>query len=753
MNVTINQAATAYGRVTGMTFFGMYNAYDGGTYRYGLYADDLDYGDSGNAGLEIVGGSYVMGLRNVNHDITKDGFYSNYLNDDYTEIVVNYIDPSPIGETGYRWIVGFEAINYEFTLNASKYSSLGTYELQLIDFAEGNTIFNVIGLDTSGLNSDIQLVDSNNVPRVARTEADANSIFGLSMKAETQEWTGYGTTKMLGNDTITGDREYITDSRQLAPSLMFYLYHAKNINCEGNLGTAVLTLRADVPTSAIDYDITFVTVTINIVARKYDDADSYDASITYDKRYDMPSATLVNITNQSQFSAYYSLIAWNDNFNDVYGINNRNYHTLVTNNPLPVNTMITMLDYGARSDRPEYYYFRVTQSVYNDSVQQLTQYNEVTYPLHNFIKMDSTSTNNKYDDSVANHLYYDDDAGLVDEEFVFIFDFKETTTTGDHLDNTMLFELRNHEDRTVFNVLGIREGLMFYNTYESSNVILNQTFTGVDEYLYYNIADEFNYSTRIQYDQTDNRQSVIDTNYESSSMGLNVAIYDHEDVQVSSSMLIGTSITIDNHEYFADGDGVFRIKLAKKVSNLDKTPSLMVNKDLPPGQYRIRYTLFASDDGLHNSVFENSVYRDFTVHVVSASNSIVVDCDDHFKIVDGDTGLNMNNTAINTYRVKYNAQLNNPNFRVEVFKRNTNVATTTAYTSVPFSSLFSNNLSVVPGRNEVYINMGQDTDKNFSFNLRQQLTSGTYRIVFKLYDNDQLIDEEAKYVIVSKKTE
>ena len=82
LNVTINQAATAYGRVTGMTFFGMYNAYDGGTYRYGLYADDLDYGDSGNAGLEIVGGSYVMGLRNVNHDITKDGFYSNYLNDD-----------------------------------------------------------------------------------------------------------------------------------------------------------------------------------------------------------------------------------------------------------------------------------------------------------------------------------------------------------------------------------------------------------------------------------------------------------------------------------------------------------------------------------------------------------------------------------------------------------------------------------------------------------------------------------------------
>ena len=74
--------------------------------------------------MEIVGGSYVIGLRNVNHDITKDGFYSNYLNDDYTEIVVDYIDPSPIGETGYRWIVGFEALNYTVPLTISKYSSL-----------------------------------------------------------------------------------------------------------------------------------------------------------------------------------------------------------------------------------------------------------------------------------------------------------------------------------------------------------------------------------------------------------------------------------------------------------------------------------------------------------------------------------------------------------------------------------------------------------------------------------------------------
>lgn len=754
LNVTINQAATAYGRVTGMTFFGMYTGYDNGTYRYGLYDDDLDYGDVGNAGLEIVGGSYVIGLHNVDHDITKDGFYSNYLNDDYTEVTVAYIDPSPIGETGYRWIIGFEAINYEFTLTASKYSSLGTYELQLIDFADGNTNFSAIGFDSSGLNPDIQLVDSTNVPRVGRTVAQANNILGLSMKAETQEWTGYGTTKLLSRNggDLTGDRDYKTDSRKLPPSLMFYLYHAKNINSEGRLGTVVLTLRADIPKNAIEYDIKFITVTINLVARKYDDADSYDASITYDKRYDMPSSTLVNITNQSQFSTYYSLIAWSNSFSSVYGNNNQNYHVLTTNSPLPVNTMITMLDYGANENRPDYYYFIVTQAVYNDSLQQLSQYNEIVYPLHNFIKMDSTSSNNTYNDAVANHAYYDEDAGLVDEEFMFIFDFKETTTTGEHLENTMLFELRNHEDRTVYNVLGIRESLMVYNTYDSSNIVLNQTFTNNDSYLYYNIPDEFNYATRIQYNQTENRQSVIDTNYESSSMGINVSFFDRDGVPVSSSMLIGTSIEIDNHEYFADGDGIFRIKLANKVSNLDKLPKLTVTKDLPAGEYTIRYTLFASDDGLHNSIYENSVTQDFTVHVVSADNSIVVDCDDEYKIVDGETGLNMKNNTTNVYHVKYLASLNNPNFRVELFKRNIDDASTIGFTSIPFRILFSNAFPRAAG-NEVYLDMNGLTERNFDFNFQTELTSGTYRIVFKLYDNDQLIDTETKYVIVKKNTE
>ena len=756
LNVTTNPAGTAYGKVTGMTFFGMYTPYDNGTYRFGLYDPSVDYGDSGNASMEIIGGSYVKGLHHNNHDITLDGFYSNFLDDNMTEVSTAYIDPSTLGERGYRWIIGFEAFSYEVNLLATKYSSLGTAELQLDDFAAGNTIFTVLGADTSGLNPDITLVDSDNVPRVARTPAIANGTLGLSMKAETQEWTGRGTTKFMSasGGTFTGNEEYTTDSRPLVPSLMFYLYHAKNIDCEGKLGTLVITLRADIPKNQIDYDIKFITITVTITAMKITDSDSYDASISYDKRYEMPSSTSVNITNQSQFSTYYSLISWNDDFNKVYGNNNDYFHVLVTNYALPVNTMITMLDFCGNPDRPEYYYYRITQQDYNDSVQQLSQYNEITYRLSKFIKMDSTSTNNKYSDPVMNHVYYDDEAGLVDEEFMFIFDFKETNATGEHLDNYMLFELRTPEDRTVYNVLGIREPLMYFNLYNTSNVVLEQTVTDNEEYLYYNIADEFTYSTEIKYNETDNRESVIDTNYESSKMGLNVSILDRNGDPVSSSLLVGTSIIFDRKQYFADSDGVYRIKLADKVSNLIKNASLTVSSDLPPEDYTIRYTLFASDDGLHNSSYENSVSTDYLVHVVNNDNSITVECNDLFKVVDGETSLNMNNTQVNQYTVSYDATLNNPNFRVEVYKRDISDIDGTSYTSVDFNTLFSNRFSKVYGHgNEVYINMDSSTEKTFDFNLADNLTSGTYRLSFKLYDSDQLIDEDIKYVIVKKNSD
>ena len=758
LNVTTNEAATEYGEISGMTFFGMYQKYGNGSFSYGLYDDGVDYGDPGDAGDIIIGGSYVLGLHKVNHDITVDGFYSNFINDEYTEISTQYINPTPPDSNYYMWTIGISAINYSFTMTASKYSSLGTYELSMREFSKGDTIFEVIGFNSEGLTPGVGLIDSNNVPKVADSEEDANSLLGLSMKSETSEWTSYGTTKFLSENggNYTGNKSYKTDSQALAPSMMFYLYHAKNISLNQDLGTVVITMQALTPKNEIEYDVQLITITIDLTAKNYDDGNAYDASITYDKKYEMPAATTVHITNQSQFTAYYDLYA-EDTFENIYGRKNDNHHALVTDYALPVGTQITMLDYSSQDGIPEYYYYTITIEDYNRALQQLATDNEVTYRIDKFIKMGSTDPNNTYDEKSANERYYDEKKNRTIEEFLFIFDFKETTTTGNNLNKYMRFELRNSEDRTVVTVLGIRQNYMYFNMYDSSNMVLKQTVNFDNTNIYPNSARHINYETAVTYDQTANRESIINTNYESTSMGLNVILFDNSGNQVSSSMLTGTSIRMDGVEYFADSEGVFRIKLAGKVSNLRKDIYFLTNETLPAGKYKMRFSLFASSDGLHNSGGLQETNQDIDVTIVPSGNAIKTISKDEYKVVDGTKRVNELGTSEEKIQVNVSENLESPNLRVSIYKRNIDNKETTAYTEVDFNQLFNVGLAL-PSSNgltagtayERLISMNVTSQNNITWPYTENMISGTYRIVLKLYDKNQLIDEDIEYIIVKK---
>ena len=758
LNVTTNQAATAYGKVTGMTFFGMYNTYSSGSYAYGMYGSNFDYGSEADMGDAIIGGSYVLGLHALEHDITVDGFYTNVLNEEETEIITEYIDPTPKDTNFYRWVVGMNAINYSVNLTSTKYSSLGTFTLSLLDFSKGNTIFNVVGFNSEGLGAGVNLVNPVDVPRLADTPEEANKIIGLAMKSETREWTSYGTTQFLSenNGTVVGTKEYLTDSQPVAPSLMFYLYHAKNVLISQSLGTVIITLQALEPISPIEYEVKYITVTVEMEAKNYDDGNSYDAAITYDKKYDLPSITDVKITNKSQFTAYYSLFAFGESFEKFYGLNNSNSHVLVSNFALPVGTQITMIDYGYDYENPKYYYYNITQDIYNASVSQLENENEVTYRLTDFIKMGSTSTNNTYDDQDANTKYYDTDRNCAMEEFIFIFDFKDTTFTGVYLNNSIVIELRNNENRGLITVLGIRQPIMQYSLYDESNSVLIQNIEELGDYLYNGISEDFTLSTNVDYDQTENREPIIDTNYEANCMGLNVSLFDSQGIQISSSMLQGTVIKVENKSNFVDGDGIFRIKLAGKVSNLIRNMSILIDEGVPPGIYTIKFTLFASPDGLHNSSVNKYVEYVKTVTVVDDDNALIVTTDDTSKLVDGETGLNMAGTVYNEYAIVNKSVLLNPNIRVDLYKRSTENADTFSYIEVPFETVFadgiaSSNNRLYPHEKKITANINGTT--RYTFSLKNNLTSGTYKLVFRLYDNNQVVDEEVQYLIVSKKIE
>ena len=655
LNVASDPDANDYGEVTGMTFFGVYRNSSGNINETGIYNNSkYTYGSAATSADLVVASSYILGRHHTDHDITKDGFYTNYLDEDtnFREIRTAYIEPTPANTDYYRWQIGTKSIEYEFDMTASKYLSMGTATLSLIDFPNGDTTFTVLDFDDSDFDPNLTLVGESEVPKFARVGSDEAKKFGLNMKSESTEWTAFNKTSFVSadNGSFTGDSVYLTSSDAGAPNLQFYLYHAKNIEMQGDLGTVVITMESQAPKNGYEVELKLVTIKINITAINHSDGNHYDASITYGKKYSMPVTTDVNITPKSQFTEYYSLIV-NDELKNIYGNNHNYYRTLVSNYALPVGTTITLIDVS--KDTPSYYYYEVNATNYQQKVNQLATENEISYLLSDFLAMDTTTSSNKYNDTQKNLEYYDDDMGMAYEEFLFIFDFKEANITTAQLNNEMLFELRTDEDRTSVTVLDKRleDDDMVFNIHNTTNLVLSQVVNTNNTNYYYDSPNTTVYTTQVSYSTSGSNQKVIDTNYEASSMGVNIQLFNSQGTSVSSSMLSGTKITINNNDYYVDSDGIFRIKLADKVTRVTRNMLITVDSLLPAGEYTMKYSIIASSDGLHASDLNVPTFTQ-TIHVISSDNYITVDHNDKTKIFYSETGLNEDGNKINTYQVK-----------------------------------------------------------------------------------------------------
>ena len=464
----------------------------------------------------------------------------------------------------------------------------------------------------------------------------------------------------------------------------------------------------------------------------------------------MPVTTAVNITPKSQFTEYYSLIV-NDEMKNIYGINHNYYRTLVSNYVLPVGTTITLIDLS--KDTPRYFYYEVNATNYQQKVQQLAQDNEVSYRVSDFLAMDTTTSTNKYNDTAMNVEYYDNDMGMAYEEFLFIFDFKYANISTAQVDNEMLFELRTNDDRTSITVLDKRleDRDMVFNIYTTTNLVLSQLVSTANTNFYYDSANTTTYTTQVSYSTSGSNQKVIDTNYEASSMGVNIQLFNSQGTSVSSSMLSGAKITINDVDYYVDSDGVFRIKLADKVTRITRNLLITFDSLLPAGTYTMKFSIIASSDGLHASDLNVPTFTQ-TINVISADNSITVSHDDKTKIFYSETGVNEDGNRINTYQVKYNSTLTNGNMRLSIYRRNTNSYNTTTYTEIEASKLFDNYLvgtgsTVYPY--EVSLPFGV-SPYSIPLTVNANAKSGTYKLVFKLCDNDQVVDTDEAYLIVKK---
>ena len=767
LNVATNEKATTYGDVYGMSFLGLFSNKTNPSTSTGIYQYTNQNGDTiENEGTFILN-SYVKARHMDNHDIEADGFYTNTKykeneedNNEVGTIKVDYIDTTPPDDLYYIWTVGeAKAVTpIDMDLTASKYATLGTYELLLQGFSVPNTKFVMYGF-SSGLKNGISLVDPSTIEAIEPDSTKANSNFGLSMKTGNTGWSVNGTTTFLaenGASRYTGRNEYDKDNSTYTPTLNFCFYHSQNLTVQQQLGELNIMLQVLTPIDDLNDDISYIMININLATALFQD-DYYEGAITPGQQFELFTSTDTTITSKSAFSTYFSLFVPSAKQDiTIIGTDEdpeavitqpskfRDYSTfkrvIVSRNAqdepycFPENTKLTMLDMVTN----QYYYYVVTSSDVAN--------NKYVYPLEDFIAMGST--NGEFDESNATNLYYNSNMDIIYENFIFHINFADTNLNSDIEGNSLLMELRDSDNETLVGVLGIQRDVMVYNVYHNKDATIELEASLSPETLY--LGNILNINANAKFMQTIvNSKSVYDTQYFDKKLGIKISIFDNNGNKLNNDSLFGVNFELDGKTYYPRIDGTTRINVADKVTDVLSRIKMHTenNTTLATGDYKIRLESFGSSDGIYYGLTASDT-TELDVRIINSSYGLKVTTQDGHKIVDKETGNTKFGNNYITSTIKYSSGLSNPKIAVSLYRRDYSGIYSQSYTIVDLADYVADNLVPTSREKEYLIFESPISSMTHQMQFKNNLVSGTYKIVYKLYDGENYVGEAYEYVVI-----
>ena len=741
LNVATNEQATAYGQVHGMFFFGLFTNRINPSTSTGLYHEGYNNGDEiTNAGT-FSSNSYVMAQHTTDHDITIDGFYTNY--NESGKIKINYVDTTPKDDVYYIWLVGEEldVTKFEVSLTASKYATLGTYELLLQGFSDPNLKFVLNGF-SAGLANGISLVDPDEIKAIEPDDEKANSIYGLTMKTGNVGWQTKGQTEFLTKNggSYTGKNDYSKDNSSSTPTLNLCFYHSENITTKQALGDVRIRLQVLKPIDDLNYELSYIDIIITLSSALYQN-DFYEAAITPGQEFGLFTTTETTITSKSAFSTYYSLYV-EDFSESKYAKEYQTYkRTLVSRDSdnlpyvFPENTKLTMLDMVTN----KYYYYIVTaEDIAN---------NKFEYNLEDFITMGSNDK--KFNESAESDNYYNSEKDLIYENFIFHINFADSSLTDNIQNNSLLMELRDDDGQTLLGVLGIQRDNMVYTVYNDKDATIQLDGNLTPETLYLGKTLNLNVITKFTQTIVDSK-TIYDTQYFDQKLGIKISIYDNNGNRLNIDSLFGVNFELDGKLYYPRVDGTTRICIADKVTDVLAKIKMNTsgNNTLATGDYVIEIESFGSPDGIYYGLTASDKIN-LNVRIINSAFGLKAVTMDTCKIIEKDTAMNANKTDTLVSVVKYSSKLSNPNIAVSLYRRDYTEEYSQNYTLVDFQDYTSENL-VSTKREKEYVmaeSNPMSTTTNY-YKMKPNLMTGTYKLVYKLYDGDTYVGEAFDYIVI-----
>lgn len=462
--------------------------------------------------------------------------------------------------------------------------------------------------------------------------------------------------------------------------------------------------------------------------------------MTPGQEFGLFTTTDTTITNNSAFSAYYALLLQNFSEKD-YSEEFKNYKRVLvsrdsSNQPyaFPQNTKITMLDMVTN----QYYYYIVT-------AEDVTN-GKYIYSLADFIDMGTND--GKFNESGMFEKYYNTEKDLVYENFIFHVNLASSDLNEDIMENSLLMELRNEEAQTIIGVLGIQRENMVYTVYCNKDATIEVEGSIEPETIYLGSGVKLNVTTTFT-QQVVGTKNIYDTQYFDKKLGIKISIYDINGNRLNNDSLLGINFELDGITYYPRIDGTTRINIADKVTDVLAKIKMNTenNKTIATGDYKIRVESFGASDGIYYGLIASDMVE-LDMRIINSSYGLKVSTPDKTKIINKETGetLNKNNSISTT--VEYSSSLSAPNIAISLYRRDYTEEFSRSYNLVDLKDYVTTSLTPTRREKEYVVSTNPIDKVTHVLTLNQNLVTGTYKIVYKLYDGNSYVGEVYEYMII-----
>lgn len=444
----------------------------------------------------------------------------------------------------------------------------------------------------------------------------------------------------------------------------------------------------------------------------YDEADNYITSkstITLDFVYENLSA--------SDFTGY--------------------THNLISNTLLPVGTKITLMDY-------------ITNKVYKYEVTT-----EVDSLLFTLFKEIGTGVTDK---SYTEGSYYND--GVINEHFKLILDFSGTNLTSNYDNVNLYIELHDNSDNVVRPTqYSTIDNFNIYTTVNSestdASLSLTTDYSGGEIIFNSNSSVDINITSSLNY-KVINDHKINDTTYEDKEIGFSIKLVNSEGITISRDYYKNVIFKLGNSLYYPEADGIMRINLNSGILDVTKVLTIITGENsnnLEEGTYYLKITSYASVDGYYTDEL-NSI--ELSIPVTVEDNNVPYS----FDVITNDENRIINRSSedvLVSFNILQNGELDNPNIRVSLYKKDQLTAFNQDYSIVDLYDYVSNELNLCED-NIYYVSIEPvayvEPDylyNTFELYLMTSVFENTgYKYVFDLYDGSEKIGTIEKYFIIKE---